>query len=217
MSGATRRRVVTGAVGLAAISLAGSLLPGANVGAAETPSLAEIMKPGELPDIVVGRADARVTIVEYASMTCSHCADFHKRTFPALKAKYVETGQVRFILRELPWDRLAAAASMLARCSGDRAAEVVSVLFEQQEQWAVPNKPQIRLFEIAKGLGFSQEAFDKCLGDQALFDKIAAGRRRALETLQVDSTPTFFINGVKVEGALPIEEFDKVIEPMLKG
>ena len=96
------------------------------------------MKPGPLPDLVLGKADAPVTIVEYASMTCGHCANFHNKVFPALKEKYIDTGKVRLIIREFPLDDLAAAASMLARCAGgDKAFPLISVLFAKQDEWAL--------------------------------------------------------------------------------
>ncbi len=97
----------------------------------------ELMKAGALPDLALGKADAPCTIVEYASMTCGHCANFHTKVFPSLKEKYIEPGKVRFILREFPLDNLAAAASMLARCAGgDKTYPLVDVLFQKQEEWA---------------------------------------------------------------------------------
>src|SRR6185503_2006793 len=97
------------------------------------------MRPGPLPDLVLGKADAPVTIIEYASMTCPHCANFHKTTYPALKTKYIDTGKVRFIFREFPLDELAVAAAMLARCAdqNERSMALIDVLFASQDKWAV--------------------------------------------------------------------------------
>jgi protein-disulfide isomerase len=185
-------------------------------GPAEVP-IDELMKPGELPDIVLGSADAKVTIVEYASLTCGHCAAFHNTVLPELKKKYIDTGKVRMILRDFPLDNLAAAGAMLARCAGpDKATGVIDALFKQQEAWIVRGNPVPKLFETVKGAGLTQESFDKCLTDQKLLENITAGRTRASEKFGVNSTPTFFINGKRFTGAPTPGEFDKVLEPLLK-
>jgi protein-disulfide isomerase len=179
----------------------------------------ELMKPGELPELALGPADAKVVIVEYASMTCGHCAAFHNKVFPELKKKYIDTGKVRFIMREFPLDNLAAAASMLARCAGgDKTFALIETLFATQPEWAFKEgNPVPRLFEIAKQAGFTQESFDKCLTDQKLLDAITATRTRASEKLGVSATPTFFINGKRLQGAPVMAEFDKMIEPLLEN
>lgn len=177
------------------------------------------MKPGDLPDISVGKADAPVTIVEYASMTCPHCAVFHKSVYPALKEKYIDSGQVRFIFREFPLDNLAAAGSMLARCAApDKAASIISKLFETQENWAfVQGNPLPGLFKVAEAEGFTKEAFDKCLGDQKLLDGITAGRDRAAKDFNIRATPSFFINGKRFEGRSDqVGAFDEALAPLLK-
>lgn len=186
--------------------------------ALETVSVEELMKPGTLPDLVLGKADAPVTIVEYASMTCGHCANFHNKVFPALQEKYIDTGKVQFIFREFPLDNLAAAAAMLARCSGgDKTFPLIKVLFAKQEEWAfVRGNPVPELFKVARQAGFTQESFDKCLTDQKLLDDITAGRERGSKTFAVNATPTFFINGKRlVERSDAIESFDKAITPLL--
>jgi protein-disulfide isomerase len=180
----------------------------------------ELMKPQALPDMVMGDAKAPVTIVEYASMTCPHCAHFDEVTFPELKKRYIDTGKVRFIFREFPLDNLAAAASMLARCAGEsdpsRYFALVDTLFRQQNQWAV-QQPIPPLKAIAKQAGFTEDSFNACLANQKILDSIESVRQRAIDTFKVHSTPTFFVNGKTVEGALSIEEFAKVIDPYLKG
>ncbi len=185
-------------------------------GPAEVP-VEELMKPVGLPDLALGPKDAKVTIVEYASMTCGHCAHFTKDVWPELKKKYVDTNKVHYVFREFPLDNLAAAASMLARCTGeDKAFSLIEVLFEKQNEWAFgEGNPVPRLFEIAKQAGFTQESFDKCLTDQKLLDEITAGRTRAGEVFGVSATPTFFINGKKLDGAPTMEKFDAMIEPLL--
>ena len=178
----------------------------------------ELMKPGPLPDLVLGNADAPITVVEYASMTCGHCAHFHTTVFPTLKEKYVDTGKVRFIMREFPLDNLAAAASMLARCAGDgKTFPLISVLFAKQDDWAfVKGDPRPELLKFAKQAGFTQESFEKCLTDQKLLDDIAATRSRASETFGVNATPTFFVNGKKLNG-VDLADFEKAFEPILKS
>ena len=181
--------------------------------------VSDLMQPGPLPDLTLGKADAPVTIVEYASMTCGHCATFHNTVLPKLKEKYVDTGKVRFIMREFPLDNLAAAASMLARCAGgDKTYPMIEVLFEKQEQWAfVRGNPVPELFKLAKQAGFTQESFDKCLTDQALLEQVTGGRTRANEKFGVSSTPTFFINGKRLQDAPTLESFDKALAPLLKA
>jgi protein-disulfide isomerase len=187
-------------------------------GPAEIP-MAELMEAGPLPDLVLGKSDAPVTIIEYASMTCGHCANFHKQVFPALKQKYIDTGQVRFIFREFPLDDRAAAASMLARCSGEgKTFPLVSALFDRQEDWAyVRGSPVPELFKLAKQAGFTQESFDKCLRDDKLLKDVTAVKDKAAEKFGVNATPTFFINGKRMQAAATIEEFDKMLAPMLKS
>ncbi|HWK37873.1 MAG TPA: DsbA family protein [Hyphomicrobium sp.] len=211
-----RRAVLTaicaGAVG-AALALP---LAAQSRGPSEVP-VAELMKPVGLPDLALGADDAKVTVVEYASMTCGHCAHFTTDVFPEFKKKYVDTGKVRYVFREFPLDNLAAAASMLARCTGtDKTFSLIEVLFEKQKEWAFgEGNPVPRLFEIAKQAGFTQESFDKCLTDQKLLDDITAGRTRAADVFGVSATPTFFINGKKLDGAPTMEKFDAAIEPLL--
>lgn len=180
---------------------------------------AELMKPGTIPDLALGKEDAPVTIIEYASMTCSHCATFHNAILPQLKAKYIDTGKVRLILREFPLDNLAAAGSMLARCAGgEKTYEVISTLFAKQSEWAfVQGNPVPALFKIVGDHGFTKESFDQCLTDQKLLDGITGVRDRANKSLGVRSTPTFFINGRKMaDRSDQIEAFDRAIEPLLK-
>ncbi|MGB3418185.1 MAG: DsbA family protein, partial [Mesorhizobium sp.] len=177
--------------------------------------MAELLKPGALPDEALGSADAKVTIVEYASMTCPHCAHFAETTFPELKTKYIDTGKVRYILREFPFDPRAEAGFMLARCSGDKYFAMVDVLFKQQQSWATVDNVKDALLQLAKLAGFTQESFDKCLTDQALLDQVRAVQKRGADEFKIDSTPTFFINGKTYKGAMSIEEMSAIIDPLL--
>ena len=212
--------IAAGAVASSAVLAPG--LAFAQRKAAADADVAELMKAGDLPDLAIGAADAKVTVVEYASMTCGHCANFHKKVFPALKTKYVDSGKVRFILREFPLDDLAAAASMLSRCAGGSADpaksyDLTSILFEKQEDWAFQKgNPVPKLFEIAKQAGFTQESFDKCLTDQKLLEQIEAAREKASKKFGVSATPTFFVNGKRLAG-VSLAEFEKAIDPLVKG
>lgn len=187
-------------------------------GPAEVP-MEDLMKPGDLPELTQGPAEAKVVIVEYASMTCGHCATFHNKVFPEIKKKYIDTGKVRFIMREFPLDDLAAAASMLARCAGEgKTYPMIETLFATQADWAfVKGDPVPRLFEIAKQAGFTKESFDKCLTDQKLLDSVTASRTRAADVFGVAATPTFFINGKRLATSPELAEFEKVIDPLLAG
>ncbi|RST87869.1 DsbA family protein [Aquibium carbonis] len=177
--------------------------------------MAKLLEEGSLPDKVYGQADAPVTIVEYASMTCGHCATFHISTFPELKSKYIDTGKARLILREFPFDPRAEAGFMLARCSQDKYFAMVDVLFKQQDTWARVQDARTALLQIARLAGFSQESFEACLTDQQLLVDVRAVKDRGEKNFGVDSTPTFFINGDKYPGAMSIGEFSAIIDPLL--
>jgi protein-disulfide isomerase len=180
-----------------------------------TVDMAKLLEPGPLPEKSLGKEDAPVTIVEYASMTCSHCARFHETTLPALKEKYIDTGKARLILREFPFDPRAEAGFMLARCSNDNYFAMVDVLFKQQEAWAGVDNAKEALLQISKLAGFSQESFEACLTDQKLLEDVRAVRARGEADFKVDSTPTFFINGNTYKGAMSIEEMSAIIDGML--
>lgn len=222
-SGISRREVLLGAASVAALGIAMGPAPALAqrrpAGPDEIP-VEELMKPGTLPDVILGKADAPVTIVEYASLTCSHCANFHNTVFPSIKSKYIDTGKVRFVLREFPLDNLAAAAAMLARCAGgDATPAMISVLFKTQEKWAFVRGSAVpELFKLAQQAGFTQEKFDTCLNDKKTLELIVAARDKAGKEFGVNSTPTFFINGKRLKGRSDvIETFDQAIAPLLNG
>lgn len=199
---------------LASAATAGSLLARAGDVQAATPE--DLAVAGPLGDVVLGKPDAKVTVIEYASLTCSHCAHFHETTYPAFKAKYIDTGKVKFIFREFPLDPLAAAGFMLARCAGEgKYHPIVELLFQQQKNWAFVDKPLASLMQTVRQAGFTQESFEACLKRDEIYDGVNAVKNRAAEKLGVDSTPTFFINGQKHPGALTIEEMDKILTPLV--
>ncbi len=187
--------------------------------AADVP-VADLMKPDAMPDLALGDDKAPVTIVEYASMTCPHCAHFQETTFTELKKRYIDTGKVRYILRDFPLDSLAGAAFVLAHCAAkddkDKYYSMIDTLFVQQRTWAV-EKPVPPLMAIAKQAGLTEQDFNACLTNQKAWDAMESVRQRAMKEFKVESTPTFFVNGTQVTGAVSIEDFAKVIDPYLKG
>jgi protein-disulfide isomerase len=219
----TRREFCEGgaALTLAAALLGASALSGMDLAFAQKAADAELMKPDPLGEMVLGKPDAPVTIIEYASMTCSHCAHFATTTMPELKTRYIDTGKVRYMLREFPLDPLAAAGFMLARCAAkDDATKyyaMIHTLFADQANWAFVQKPLGPLLSIAKQAGLSEQDFNACLANQSMLDKIEAIRKAAADKLGVNSTPTFFINGEKHSGDMSIDEMAKLIEPYLKA
>jgi protein-disulfide isomerase len=157
---------------------------------AADPSVADLMQPNPLGEMAMGSESAPITVIEYASMTCPHCAHFSETTFPELKKRYIDTGKVRFLFREFPLDQLAFAGFLLARCGGpDKYFPMIETLFAQQRDWVV-QKPLQPMRAIAS------QASDK---------------------FGVNSTPTFFVNGKRLAGALSIEEMEKEFAPYLKS
>jgi protein-disulfide isomerase len=214
------RRAFTAALSLTGLAVLAGFPPLRLMTQAIAQGAADVAKPMSLPDMALGPANAPVTITEYASMTCPHCAAFNDAVFPKIKAAYIDTGKIRYVFREFPLDIKAAAGSMLSRCiaGGDSAKyfAVTDLLFRQQSDWVVKNTTE-SLSRIGKQAGLSQQQVEDCLKDQSLLDKIVADQKYASEVLKVDSTPTFFINGEKIKGETSFEEFDKRIKALLKS
>jgi protein-disulfide isomerase len=165
-------------------------------------------------DMILGPDNAKVTVVEYASASCPHCANFYKTTFPDLKKEYIDTGKIRFIFREFPHNQAALAAFMLARCAPkEKYFPLIDMFFTQQDSWL--EAPLEGLQKIAQLAGFTKESFDACLKNEAVAKGIIAVRDTAEQKFGVDSIPTFFINGELVKGETTIEEFRKAIDPLL--
>ena len=204
---------------IAALGLvSGALALGVTGASAQATKDAELTVAGPLGDVFLGSETAKVTIIEYASMTCPHCAHFHTNTFPTLKTNYIDTGKVRFTLREFPFDPLATAGFMLARCNGnDKYYAMIDLLFTQQKAWVGAPKPAEALFNVVKQAGFTQESFDACLKNQTLYSGVNWVRDRGEKVFGVDSTPTFFINGQKQSGAMTVEDLDKTLAPFVGG
>jgi len=166
-------------------------------------------------DRILGNPDAPITIVEYASLTCPHCAHFANDVLPELKKKWIDPGKVKLVFRDFPLDEPALRAAMIARCAPpDRFYAYVDTFFAAQDKWVMARDYREALARLVKLGGMSQNEFENCLKDTALENKIVEGRLVASKELDVGSTPTFFINGTKFAGAPTLEEFDKVLSSL---
>jgi protein-disulfide isomerase len=214
------RRAFTAVLTLTGFAALAGFSPLRLIAEAMAQSASDVAKPVSLPDMALGPANAPVTVTEYASMTCPHCAAFNENVFPKIKSEYIDSGKVRYVFREFPLDIKAAAGSMLARCiAKDDAGKyfaVIDMLFRQQNDWVTKNTTET-LTRIGKQAGLSQQAVEDCLKDQALLDKISADQKFANEVLKVNSTPTFFINGEMIRGETSFADFDKRIKSLLKS
>jgi protein-disulfide isomerase len=163
-------------------------------------------------DRVLGKQDAPVTIVEYASLTCPHCMHFATDVLPALKKTWIDTGKVRLVMRDYPLDGLALRAAMVARCAPpDKFYPFIDTLFQTQEKWATAKDPQAELQRLALMGGMSKKQFDDCLADKKIENEVVGSRLVATQKLNVNATPTFFINGTKFDGEPTAEAFDEVL------
>ena len=192
---------------------AAPLLPGLGAG----PAFAGIAPLEEaMSEMSMGEADAPVTMIEYSSLGCPHCAAFHRDTLPRIKTEYIDTGKLRLIYRDFPLGTPALAASMVARCAGrDKFFGFLEILYRSQAQWARSSNPLEGLSRVARFGGMSEADVKLCFKAQSLLDKIRAVAAQAQETMQVTSTPTFFIGKERISGAQPFENFKKVIERAL--
>ena len=163
-------------------------------------------------DHILGKPDAPVTIIEYASLSCPHCAHFADDVLPKLKAKWIDTGKVRLIMRDFPLNEPALRAAMIARCAPPaRFYAFVDAFFQAQEQWVMASDFKAALEKLALLGGMSKPQVDACLADKTLEDQITGSRLVAMQQLGVDSTPTFFVNGTKFDGAPTVEAFDELL------
>ena len=168
-----------------------------------------------LQELSIGDDNAPITIIEYASMTCSHCADFHTETYPDLKEDYIEKGQVKFIFREFPLDKLSMATSMLARCVDNSISlAFIDILFQNRNKWYSDNAIT-ELKNLSKQAGLSSEDFDQCLNNQGLLDQLIMQKENAVKEFQINSTPSFIINGKVISGNKPYSYFKSEIEKIL--
>ena len=203
-----RRNILWGA---GRLGLAGMLLPLVAAG----PALADAREVGA-DERVLGVAEAPVTIIEYASMTCPHCADFHQTTYPEVKANWIESGRARFVYRHFPLDGLALRAAALAEClEGDSFFGFIDLLFATQQNWARASDPITALQNLAKQAGMNQATSRACLEDDETITRILVQRKEASEAFEITSTPSFVVNGKKLAGALGYEPFNAFLEEQL--
>jgi protein-disulfide isomerase len=165
---------------------------------------------------ILGNPDAPVTIIEYASLTCPHCAQFHNEVLPELKERYIAPGKVRLIYRDFPLDQVALAAAALAHCAGpDRYFSMLDVMFETQSNWAGENDPIAALKRLGKLGGLTEERMQACLNDEQLTDGILQTRLEGQNQYDIGSTPTFVIDGKTYSGSRDAEEFSELLDPLL--
>ena len=203
-----------GAVALANIAGPERLLSAGDllVTQAQAETSEEMLQPGPLGEMALGDPNAPNVVIEYASMTCSHCAAFHVNSFDAFKEKYIDTGKVYFIFREYPLDPLATAAIMLARCGPkERYFPLVDLMFDRQGEWAFTENPKAALLSFVRQAGFTEESFNACLTNKEIQDGVLAVKARGSNEFGVSSTPTFFFNGEMHRGELSIEEIDEIL------
>ena len=194
----------------AAATLLPALAPAADSGpgASDAASLLAIGKD----DRILGSPTAPITIVEYASLTCPHCAHFTDEVLPEIKKKWIDTGKVKLVLRDFPLDDEAVHASMIARCAPhDRFYAFIDTFFADQANWAAAPDYRAALSRLAELGGMSKNEVDNCLKDATLENQVVSSRLVAENQLGVNATPTFFVNGTKFTGAPTVEEFDKLL------
>ena len=222
-----RRHVTTGLLTACAAMLAGCQAGEGVSGDAATPTAfgsvkgaptqAELMKQGPLGDKVFGKANAPVTVIEYASLTCRYCKQFHVTTYPKLKKAYIDTGKVRYIIREFPIGRPAAAAAVVTRCA---PAKDYMRLYDKylinQRDWTGQKVRPDALYKVAAQTGMSRKTFDNCMTNQGIIDGLMWVKQRGRQ-FGVAGTPTFFINGQKTRGVLTFEQMKGMIEPQISA
>jgi len=183
----------------------------------ENPSFAEVMQPGELPEMVLGRADAPVTIVQYASMTCPYCRQFQRETFPVLKREYIDTGKVRYILREFPIGHQSGLATIALRCAPEsKYFALYDKLMAQQPSWVSQEVRPDPIFKVAAQVGMTRAQFDSCRENRGMIQALNRVKERG-RTLGVIGTPNFFVQGKLVKSVIGIKEIREMVDPILAG
>jgi protein-disulfide isomerase len=202
-----RRKLLFGVV--TALALAANQMPAWAV------DLDKLNEPSEAGEMVLGSPQAKVTIIEYASASCPHCAKFHKETFPLLKRDYIDTGKVRLVFREFPHNPQAVAAFMIARCAPrEKYFALIEAIFATQEAWL--KAPKDGLFKVARFAGFSREAFEACLTNRVIAREIVAVQKKAKTEFGVRGVPAFFINGKLIRGTVSLDKMKSIIDPLLQ-
>jgi len=182
----------------------------------ETVDVAKLMEAGPLPEQVMGDPKAPVTIVEYASLTCPHCANFNNTVFPTLKEKYIDTGKVYFVMREYPLDQLALVAVVAARCASTMEYfPIIDALFENQKDWAFVQQPGAALLKQLEPFGFTEDSLNACLQRKEIIDAVVEITKRGHDEFGIDGTPAFFINGERHTGEPTLAQMEEILRPML--
>ena len=173
----------------------------------------QMLEPGALGEREYGNRNAPVTIIEYASLTCPHCRNYHAKVFPKVKRQYVDTGKVRYIIREFPIGRSAGTAAIATRCvPKNKYLPLVEAYLSRQSEWVSQDVRPDAIYSIAKSSGLSRAAFDKCRSNQTIIDGLTDVKQRGRK-YGVIGTPTLFINGQKLQGAVTFEEVKALIQP----
>jgi protein-disulfide isomerase len=176
------------------------------------PPQQELMAPGPLGERVLGKATAPVTVIEYVSLTCPHCANFQKTLFPRVKKEFIDTGKVRYIVREFPIGHMSGAAAIVNRCAPeDKYFFLLNQFLTRQPEWVSQEVRPDALYSVAKSSGMTRETFDKCLSNQVIIDGLTEVKQRGRQ-FGVIGTPTFFINGRKAQGEVTFDEIKAMIE-----
>jgi protein-disulfide isomerase len=211
----TRRETIILAAASSALGLTGTI--GVQAGEGDVVDQAKLLQPaGGLTDHVLGNPDAPVTVIEYASPTCPHCASFHNTAYEPFKAAYIDTGKVRFILRPFARNALDAAIFLLAEAAGtEHYHEVVATYFRTLNDWGMSEKPRDAIYVIAQQLGFTEESFQAALTNQEVFTGIEAVREQALDEFGLTGTPTFYVNGKTLSGGKTLEQLAAEIDPLV--
>jgi protein-disulfide isomerase len=180
--------------------------------ASYVPPRQDLMAPGPLGDRVLGKADAPIAVIEYVSLTCPHCANFQKSLFPRFKKEFIDTGRVRYIVREFPIGRSAGNAAIINRCAPeDKYFFLLNQFLTRQPEWVRQEVRLDAIYAVAKSSGMTRETFDKCLSNQTIIDGLTEVKQRGRQ-FNVIGTPTFFINGRKAQGEATFDEIKAMIE-----
>ena len=203
-----RRNILLGAAAGGIAALAGIWLPPGPTQAAEMVIFED--------DRILGSMDAPITIIEYSSLTCPHCAAFHADALPQIKETWIADGRVRLVYRHFPLDASALRAAAIANCiEGERYFGFLDLLFKTQKRWAKSANPLKALGQMARLAGLSQEKFEACANDEAEIDRILERQQDGAQTYEVQSTPTLIINGNKVSGARSFEHLEKIFKEIV--
>lgn len=167
-------------------------------------------------EFILGNIDAPITMIEYASLSCPHCAAFHVKKLPIIKEEYIDTGKVKLIFRDFPLNLPALQASMVTHCVGEELYfKYLNALFSLQRSWVKKDGAKDHLFKIVQNGGMTEDEFNSCLSNKELENKILTHQLEAHQQFKIKTTPSFVINGKLIEGNKPIEEFRKVFDEIL--